>query len=383
MGKSDSAGTTTGDRLDRKISVGSRLWQRYKILALIGEGGAGQVFRARDEQEEREIALKTLLDLEDVHMARFKQEAEILQTLNHPNIPRIYRCEATKNYAYIAMELVEGISLATLHKDNYPLTLQTVKTVIRQTALALAHAHERGIVHRDVKPANIIVITDSGNDRIKLVDFGIARADYSSKPEGRRISLTGDIFGTPYYMSPEQIEAKAVDQRADIYSLGCVFYELLTGSPPFVGSSPFETAAFHLNENPLRLKEASLGETFPEDLERLVLKMLEKSPADRPQSMKEFVQDLDRLPDLPDLSQRSDPASGLEEGQKVEQEKEQEAAGNAIKATMSAVTEPENDIDLLRLRKPLHPLISASAAVLCLAVIMILLILVISTVMSR
>lgn len=353
MGKSDSAGTSTGDRLDRELSIGSLLWQRYKILALLGEGGAGQVFRVRDEQEEREIALKTLLDLEDVHMARFKQEAEILQTLNHPSIPRIYRCEATKRYAYIAMELVEGVSLAALHKENCPLSIQTVKTVIRQTALALAHAHERGIVHRDVKPANIIVITDSGSDIIKLVDFGIARADYSSQREGRRISLTGDIFGTPYYMSPEQIEAKAVDERADIYSLGCVFYELLTGSPPFVGSSPFETAAFHLNEKPLRLKEASLGATFPEDLERLVLKMLEKDPGNRPQSMKEFVQDLDRLPDLPDLSQRPEPA----------QEQEEEK------------------LDLLSLRQPQHPLIAASATVLYLAVILILLILAISTVM--
>ena len=145
MGKSDSAGTTTGDRLGRKIGVGSLLFERYKILSLLGEGGNGQVFRARDEKEKKEIALKTLLDLEDVQLARFKQEGEILQTLRHPNIPEIYHCQVSKNYAFIAMELVEGIPLATLHKEKYPLALQTVRTVIRQCALALDHAHQKGI----------------------------------------------------------------------------------------------------------------------------------------------------------------------------------------------------------------------------------------------
>lgn len=359
-GKSDSAGTTTGDRLGRNLATGSLLFQRFKILALLGEGGTGQVYRARDEQEGREIALKTLLDLEDIHLARFKQEAEILQTLSHPNIPEIYHCEATNHYAYIAMELVEGISLSTLHKKNYPLSIQTVKSAIRQTALALAHAHEKGIVHRDVKPANIIVITDSGKERIKLVDFGIARVDYSSKPEGKRISLTGDIFGTPYYMSPEQIEAKAVDKRSDIYSLGCVFYELLTGSPPFVGSSPFETAAFHLNEKPLTLKEASLGATFSPDLEQLILRMLEKDPDKRPRSMQEFVEALDQLPNLSDLPTSSETLGPESTPPQIEQE-----------------------VDSSDSRQRLHPLIAASATVLYIAVIIILLILAISVVMSQ
>lgn len=361
MGKSDSAGTTTGDRLGRKIGVGSLLFERYKILSLLGEGGNGQVFRARDEKEKKEIALKTLLDLEDVQLARFKQEGEILQTLRHPNIPEIYHCQVSKNYAFIAMELVEGIPLATLHKEKYPLALQTVRTVIRQCALALDHAHQKGIVHRDVKPANIIVITDSGNERIKLVDFGIARMDYSANPEGRRISLTGDIFGTPYYMSPEQIEAKAVDSRSDVYSLGCVFYELLTGSPPFVGSSPFETAAFHLNEKPLNLKEASLGATFTPDLEQLILKMLEKSPDNRPQSMQEFVEALDQLPNLSDLPTSSE----------------------TLVPDLNPEQNQEQEVDRSDSRQRLHPLIATSTTLLYLAVIVLLLILAISAVMSQ
>ena len=207
---------------------------RYEIIKELGQGAMGTVYLGRDPSIQRLVAVKTLNyeeiaddELADIK-ARFFREAEAAGKLSHPNIVTIYDVGEDHDMAYIAMELLDGSDLSHYcHSDNL-LPVGRVLNIVSTVAEALGYAHSREVVHRDIKPANIMLL---GNDQVKVADFGIARVMSSSKTQ------TGVVFGTPSYMSPEQVAGKKVDGRSDLFSLGVVFYELLTGKKPFTGDN--------------------------------------------------------------------------------------------------------------------------------------------------
>jgi serine/threonine protein kinase len=207
---------------------------RYEVLDEIGQGAMGVVYKARDPLIDRVVAIKTInlsmaMDEKEEYEGRFYQEAKAAGRLNHPNIVTIYDVGKSGNVAYIAMEFLEGRELRDIMNDGALLPVDQVLHIVAQVAQGLAYAHEHDIVHRDVKPSNIMVIRDG---HVKITDFGIARMASSSVR-----TQTGMVLGSPKYMSPEQVMGKAIDQRSDIFSLGVMLYEMLTGEAPFNGEN--------------------------------------------------------------------------------------------------------------------------------------------------
>lgn len=272
------------------------LSSRYKIGELIGVGGMGAVYKAEDVSIGKTFAIKILqkeLAEDPLALRRFEREAAAIGQLTHNNIVAVYEYGTTEDSSpYIVMDYLEGTGLDARLQDRVYLSPAEASSIFIQVADALEHAHDKGIVHRDVKPSNIIL---TGPDDLKLVDFGIAKV----LPEGDKTTMgttqTGELVGSPWYMSPEQCTGKPVDGRSDIYSLGCVLYEALTGKPPFTGDNPVQIILHHVNDPPERpsLRYSSLD--IPEDLEYIVLRCLEKSPDDRYQSARDLKADLEHF----------------------------------------------------------------------------------------
>jgi serine/threonine-protein kinase len=260
---------------------------RYRILKRIGSGGMANVYLAEDEVLGRRVAIKILNERhagDEQFVERFRREAKSAAGLSHPNIVSIYdRGEAEGTY-YIAMEHLDGRNLKELILARGPAPPRIAIDYVRQILGALAFSHRNGIVHRDIKPHNVLVDSDG---RLKVTDFGIARAGTSQMTEA------GSIVGTAQYLSPEQARGEPVDQRSDLYSLGVVLYELLTGEVPFGGDSPVEIAMKHLSSKPKLPSE--LREGIPEELDLVVMRALAKDPDDRYQTAEEFGADLDRI----------------------------------------------------------------------------------------
>lgn len=273
--------------IDRMVrSLGGRL----KLICEIGAGGMGRVFRAVDSSTGRTVAAKIMFGHGDADLEtllRFQQEGAVLSTLKHPNIVTVYGAFLDEYASCIMMELLEGRPLGQVLAVE-TVDLARAKTLLEQVASALAYAHARNIVHRDVKPDNIMVLA---GDHVKVTDFGIARV--RRPEEGQSITRTGMTMGTPLYMSPEQIEGKRVDGRADIYSLGAVMYQIVTGRPPFEGDSPLTIALKHLNEAPKMPREINVD--VPPDWEAVIMKTLAKDPADRFQTVAEMQQAIGAL----------------------------------------------------------------------------------------
>jgi eukaryotic-like serine/threonine-protein kinase len=260
---------------------------RYRILKRIGSGGMADVYLAEDEVLGRRVAIKILNERhagDDQFIERFRREAQSAASLSHPNVVAIYdRGEAEGTY-YIAMELLDGRNIKELIVARGPAPPRIVVEYARQILAALAYSHRHGIVHRDIKPHNVVV---DGDGRVKVTDFGIARGASTQMTEA------GSIVGTAQYLSPEQARGEAVDARSDLYSLGVVMYELLTGSVPFTGESPVEIAMKHLSATPPPPSERRPG--IPEELDLVVMRALAKDPADRYQSAEEMDADLERI----------------------------------------------------------------------------------------
>jgi len=261
----------------------------------LGAGGAGTVYLALDRAFEQKVAIKFLQDLDEKKLKRFQLEAIATRSLAHPNVLRIFNFGIENNRAFIVMEFLDGQPFSNIMRNEFPLETDRILCFIRQVCFALAHAHERNVVHRDIKPANMVIVKKpDGTEHLIVVDFGIAKIMESDNTL-KGLTTTGRIFGSPVYMSPEQSKGNAVDGRSDIYSLGCVLYECLAGTPPHMGKSPIETLIMHQNETPLSLQEASMGRSFSPALEKLVFKMLAKDPAERYQTIEEVLNDIDSL----------------------------------------------------------------------------------------
>ena len=260
---------------------------RYRILKRIGSGGMADVYLAEDEVLGRRVAIKILNERhagDDQFIERFRREAQSAAALSHPNVVAIYdRGEAEGTY-YIAMELLDGRNLKELIVARGPAPPKIVVEYARQILAALAYSHRHTIVHRDIKPHNVVV---DGDGRVKVTDFGIARGGASQMTE------VGSIVGTAQYLSPEQARGEPVDPRSDLYSLGIVMYELLTGSVPFTGDSPVEIAMKHLSATAPPPSEVREG--VPRELDLVVMRALAKDPDDRYASAEEMDADLERI----------------------------------------------------------------------------------------
>ncbi|MEO8385515.1 MAG: serine/threonine-protein kinase [Betaproteobacteria bacterium] len=264
---------------------------RYKILSIIGQGAMGVVYKAVDPMIDRTVAIKTVnlnLSRDEIEEfeARFQQEIKAAGRLNHPNIVTIYDVGRNENMAYMAMEFLDGKELKDILAESS--TVQTVATLvdwIAQIALGLGFAHENDIIHRDVKPSNIMVVRGG---YAKITDFGIARM-----PSSAVKTMTGLILGSPRYMSPEQVIGRALDHRTDIFSLGVVLYEALTGTPPFDGDNV--NAIMYATVNATPPSPSSTNANVPPMLDLVIAKALAKSVDERYQSMLEFSGDLQEV----------------------------------------------------------------------------------------
>lgn len=279
-----------------EIKVGQCLQGKYQILEKLGSGGMGIVYKGHDLTLGRPIAVKVFSMSPSEHQTsflRFQQEARAAGALNHEGIVGVHDFAlAEEGLAYLVMDFVEGVSLAEMIARSGTLPLERGLELTTNVANALAYAHDKGVVHRDLKPANIMVVPGKRGESVKVVDFGIAKI---RSEEGKSLTKTGEVFGSPLYMSPEQCTGLKVDQRTDIYSLACVLYEALVGRPPHVGENALATALMHLNEEPLPLNAVRSELTFPKALQAILDKALEKDVKLRYQSMSEFASDLQKL----------------------------------------------------------------------------------------
>ncbi len=277
---------------------------RYRIIRKLGAGGMANVYLAEDEDLGRRVAIKILNDRyanDDLFIERFRREAKSAAGLSHPNIVSIYdRGEAEGTY-YIAMEVIEGRSLKELIMTRGPLPIGVALAYARQVLDALRFAHRHGIIHRDIKPHNILI---GPENRLKVTDFGIARHGPSQMTE------VGSIMGTAQYLSPEQARGAPVTASSDLYSVGIVLYEMLTGKVPFTGDSAIEIAMKHLNELPK--PPSKIRPEIAEELDHVVLRALAKAPEDRYQGAEEFADDLERVEaGLPVSTETSEAATAL------------------------------------------------------------------------
>lgn len=282
------------------LSPDSIILERYKVLGLLGKGGMGSVFHVKHLHLQSEFALKVLNKLaDDTAWRRFENEAKAASRLDHPNLVKVHDSGLLPDgQPFFIMEMVNGETLADIIKKNGRIpVLKTLKIFI-QVGFALAYAHESGVIHRDLKPSNIIIAKGKDGSLttiVKVVDLGIAKLTGIDEFNQQTLTRTGEIFGSPLYMSPEQCIGVSVDHRTDLYSLGCSMYEALTGAPPLIGENALSTMMKHQMEKPLSLKDASLGLTFPADLEALVAKLLEKDPDKRYSNAQLLTHDLVQL----------------------------------------------------------------------------------------
>ena len=256
------------------MQIGQIIKERYEITQLLGEGGMSYVYKAIDKQLQRTVAIKTLKPNyveQEKFVERFKREAQTAANLNHPNIVQIFDW-GIGDEPFFVMEYIEGNTLTSIIANKRTISMNDILFIGAQVSSGLQAAHSKGLVHRDIKPGNIM-ITPKG--KVKVTDFGIV----SLQNEESDITKTGSILGTASYISPEQAQGKPVSKESDLYSLGTVLYELITGRPPFEGDTPIATATKHITDKPEKL--STYRANIPKGIENAVLKLLHKYPKDR------------------------------------------------------------------------------------------------------
>ncbi|MFF2907423.1 Stk1 family PASTA domain-containing Ser/Thr kinase [Paenibacillus sp. NPDC057934] len=266
--------------------IGHELGGRYQVIERIGGGGMALVYRAHDILLNRNVAIKVLRSQfvhDEEFIRRFRREAQSAASLSHPNVVSIYDVGQEDEIHYIVMEYVEGKNLNEIIKERAPLQVDEAVRIASQICDALDHAHQNQIIHRDIKPHNILI---GRNGRVKVTDFGIARAVTSTT-----ITQTGSVVGSVHYFSPEHAKGVATGEKSDLYSLGIVLYQMLTGSLPFLGESPISVALKHLQEE---FEEPRLlNPLIPQSVENVILRSMRKNPEERYQSAKQMLQDLE------------------------------------------------------------------------------------------
>ncbi|HMP54455.1 MAG TPA: protein kinase [Candidatus Melainabacteria bacterium] len=292
-----SGGEETGERIKEATPD---LGTRFEILGKIGEGGMGSVYKAKELKTDAIFAIKVLKDdlaKDAAALKRFEQEAEAARNLDHANLAAVYELEAhTNGTTYLVMEYVEGRSLDEILKEKERLGGKKALELFLQVTEALAYAHEKGVIHRDVKPTNIIITGEnSTNPGVKVVDFGIAKVMPAANRETHNLTKTGDVFGSPNYMSPEQCLGFMLDQRSDIYSLGATIYETLAGKTPFEGDNPIQVVMKQVNEEAPPLPSDLKADKTVERLENVILRCLEKDQDSRYQAIAELQKDLNLI----------------------------------------------------------------------------------------
>jgi serine/threonine protein kinase/tetratricopeptide (TPR) repeat protein len=277
-----------------KSPIGTIFAEKFEILSLLGQGGMSVVYKARHTLTDRIVAIKLLSSYDMPSLKRFQQEAKLACTLSHPYVISVFDFGVSADgQPFLVMDYLEGITLAESIKKDGAMAVGRALGFFIHGCDALAYAHKREVLHRDLKPGNFMITRDhEDHEVLKLVDFGIAK-HLSPDAEALDLTRTGEVFGSPLYMSPEQCLGRKLDARADIYSMGCVMYEVLTGVPPLVGSNAIDTLHKHINEDPEPFSGArSLPENVPPSLESIIFKALSREIDSRYQTMQEMLNDL-------------------------------------------------------------------------------------------
>ncbi len=276
-----------------KVEKGSLFAGRYEILGTVGKGGMGVVFRARDKQLDEVVALKVLrgemLSEDPTMLERFKQEIKLARRITNRNVLRTHDFGESDGTFYISMEFLEGVTLKDLIKSKGAMPVGVGLSIAKQMCHGLEAAHEQGVVHRDIKPQNMLILPERAE--LKIMDFGIARrSEVESGAPGSGLTTAGMVMGTPDYMPPEQAQGEAADFRSDIYSLGVVLFESFTGQLPFTGDTIMKIVLGHIQNPPPRPR--SISPRVPAELEAVILKCLEKDPKRRYQKVAELLEAL-------------------------------------------------------------------------------------------
>ncbi|HWJ03916.1 MAG TPA: Stk1 family PASTA domain-containing Ser/Thr kinase [Verrucomicrobiae bacterium] len=261
---------------------------RYEVIDKLGAGGMAIVYKAQDTVLNRVVTVKVLREQfasDEDFSKRFRREAQAVASLSNPNIVSVYDVGKDEDQEYIVMEFVDGKNLKEYIKEHAPLQAEEAVNIAKQICDALDHAHKNQIIHRDIKPHNILLTTDG---RAKVTDFGIARAASAAT-----VTHTGTIVGSVHYFSPEQARGEITNEQSDLYSLGIILYEMVTGSVPYDGETPIAIALKHMNEAPKR--PSTLNSKIPENLEQVILRAISKYPEERYKNAKEFKEDLERV----------------------------------------------------------------------------------------
>jgi len=280
-----------------EFAAGDIVGGAYEVLAFIGAGGMGNVYRVRHIIMNTEYALKTLSGDQVTEQAwrRFQNEAQAIARMNHPNVVSIYNLDLhEKTLPYYVMDLLRGETLLDKLRVRTRLPFSEALPIFVEACAGIGYAHKKGIVHRDIKPGNIVILDkpDASGAKIKIVDFGIAKLSHTKDLANQQLTGVGEICGSPFYMSPEQSQAGKIDARSDIYSLGCTLFETLTGSPPFRGRNATETIIMHHSNEPPTLEQTYPRGQFDPDLEEVVATCLAKVPMDRYQNMESLAREL-------------------------------------------------------------------------------------------
>ena len=272
--------------------IGQILLNRYRIDTMLGQGGTSDVFKSFDLTLQRTVAVKMLtrsVDIADRAYERFLREAQHTSRLSHPNIVSIfdYGVFADTN-PFLVTEYLNGPTLQDILDEETKIEIGRALLIFKHIAEGLSHAHAAGIIHRDVKPSNVLLATNiDGGDFVKIIDFGFVHV-VAPGNEMQKLTLEDGILGSAFYVSPEQCSGKVADERSDIYALGCLMYECISGMVPICGSNLLETFQMHIHDEPEKLSEV-FGEELPDGLEELIMSCLEKNPANRPQTMKQVA----------------------------------------------------------------------------------------------